>query len=58
MFKNAANGESKIDRELLNDLLHTLQVGSLCAHGGGIPLPVQNALMYFDEELKAFYKTN
>ncbi|MDA7803487.1 NAD(P)H-dependent oxidoreductase subunit E [Crocinitomix sp.] len=58
MFKNAANGESKIDRELLNDLLHTLQVGSLCAHGGGIPLPVKNALMYFDNELKTYFKAN
>jgi NADH-quinone oxidoreductase subunit F len=58
MFKNAAEGTSKIDRELLNDLLHTLQIGSLCAHGGGIPLPVQNALMYFDQELKTYFKAN
>ena len=55
MFKSAANGESKLDRELLDDLLHTLQVGSLCAHGGGIPLPVQNALTYFNAELKAYF---
>lgn len=58
MFKRAANGEAQIDRDLLTDLLHTLQVGSLCAHGGGIPLPVQNALMYFDDELKAYFKSN
>jgi NADH:ubiquinone oxidoreductase subunit F (NADH-binding)/NADH:ubiquinone oxidoreductase subunit E len=58
MFKSAAEGTSKIDRELLNDLLHTLQIGSLCAHGGGIPLPVQNALMYFDQELKTYFKAN
>lgn len=58
MFRNAADGKSKIDRTLLNDLLHTLQVGSLCAHGGGIPLPVQNALQYFDAELKTYFKSN
>jgi len=58
MFKNAAEGTSKIDRELLTDLLHTLQIGSLCAHGGGIPLPVQNALTYFDSELKSYFKAN
>lgn len=58
MFKNAAAGESKIDRELLNDLLHTLTAGSLCAHGGGIPLPVQNALTYFEDELKVYFRSN
>lgn len=58
MFKNAVEGTAKIDRELLNDLLHTLQIGSLCAHGGGIPLPVQNALNYFDSELKTYFKVN
>lgn len=58
MFKNAAEGTSKIDRDLLNDLLHTLQIGSLCAHGGGIPLPVQNALTYFDQELNTYFKAN
>ncbi|MDF1695819.1 MAG: NADH-ubiquinone oxidoreductase-F iron-sulfur binding region domain-containing protein [Saprospiraceae bacterium] len=41
----------KIDRTLFDDLLNTLQEGSLCAHGGGIPLPVKNALHYFKEEL-------
>ena len=55
MFKRAANGESKLDRTLINDLLHTLETGSLCAHGGGIPLPVQNALVYFSDELKPFF---
>ncbi len=42
----------KIDIELLKDLLDTLKRGSLCALGGGIPLPVYNALEYFKEELK------
>ena len=51
MFSKAINEDYKIDRTLLNDLLDTLEAGSLCAHGGGIPLPVKNALQYFDAEL-------
>jgi NADH-quinone oxidoreductase subunit F len=31
-----------------------MEIGSLCALGGGLPLPVKNALQYFDEELKAY----
>lgn len=54
MFAKAMNEDYIIDRELLNDLLDTLQTASLCAHGGGIPLPVKNALQYFDEELKVY----
>lgn len=44
----------KIDEELLKDLLDTLKRGSLCALGGGIPLPVYNALEYFRDELKEY----
>ncbi|MCL4857579.1 MAG: hypothetical protein KJZ55_09985, partial [Flavobacteriales bacterium] len=47
MTHKALNSNYKIDRKLFQDLLTTLQKGSLCAHGGGIPLPVQNALTYF-----------
>lgn len=54
MFKNAAEGKSKINRELLQDLLHTLENGSLCAHGGGIPLPIKNAVQYFEGELTQY----
>jgi len=36
---------------LLNDLLNTLEQGSLCAHDGGIQLPIKNILQYFDGEL-------
>lgn len=50
------DAEFKIDTELFTDLMTTLQQGSLCAHGGGIPLPVQNALMYFGDELKTYFK--
>ena len=54
MFHKAINEGYKIDRTLLDDLLDTLQAGSLCAHGGGIPLPVKNALKYFESELSPY----
>jgi hypothetical protein len=43
----------KIDRELLDDLLDTMEITSLCALGGGVPLPIKNALQHFDDELGA-----
>jgi len=52
MLEKAQSGDFKIDRQLMNDLLETLETGSLCALGGGLPLPVKNALKYFDDELK------
>ena len=54
MFVKAQESDYKIERELLDDLLETLEIGSLCAHGGGIPLPVKNALHYFDNELSQY----
>ena len=53
--EKAMNSNYKIDRQLFNDLLTTLEKGSLCAHGGGIPLPIRNALQYFDDELKQYF---
>lgn len=55
MATKAIEGSYTIDRELFSDLLTTLREGSLCAHGGGIPLPVQNILQYFNTELKAYF---
>ncbi|MEZ4937950.1 MAG: NADH-ubiquinone oxidoreductase-F iron-sulfur binding region domain-containing protein [Crocinitomicaceae bacterium] len=52
LFEKANSSDFKISKTLLNDLLNTLEQGSLCAHGGGIPLPVKNALMYFESELE------
>jgi NADH-quinone oxidoreductase subunit F len=52
----AATGEGqKIDRQLFKDLLETMQLGSLCALGGGLPLPVRNALQYFNDELEEYF---
>lgn len=51
----ALNEDYKINRKLFSDLLNTLEEGSLCAHGGGIPLPVRNALEYFETELEQFF---
>ncbi|NQU40355.1 MAG: formate dehydrogenase [Lentisphaerae bacterium] len=53
MLQAAIQGTQKINRELLDDLLETMELGSLCAHGGGIPLPIRNVLAYFAEELNA-----
>ncbi len=55
MFQQAIAGEQPIDSELLNDLLETMQLGSLCALGGGVPLPIQNILQYFNDELTPYF---
>ena len=55
LSKKALTSDYKIDKKLFEDLLTTLEQGSLCAHGGGIPLPVRNALKYFDNEVKAYF---
>jgi len=54
LFSKARNEGYKINKELLFDLLDTLQKGSLCAHGGGIPLPVKNAFQYFGDEMERY----
>jgi NADH-quinone oxidoreductase subunit F len=55
MLNKANTSDYKISKELFNDLLSTLEQGSLCAHGGGIPLPAKNALQYFNNELAAYF---
>ena len=57
MLKMAQDDNYKIDRQLFDDLIETLEIGSLCALGGGVPLPVKNALKYFGTELKTYFKT-
>ena len=56
MLKKAQHEDYKIDRKLFDDLIETLEIGSLCALGGGIPLPIKNGLEYFEEELKTYFK--
>jgi len=56
MFQQALKGENKLDRELLDDLLETMEKGSLCALGGGVPLPVKNALLYFMPEMNHLFE--
>ncbi len=43
--------DGPIDRERLEELLETLELGSLCAHGGGMPAPIRSLIEHFPEEL-------
>ncbi|MBS1843564.1 MAG: NAD(P)H-dependent oxidoreductase subunit E [Actinobacteria bacterium] len=45
----AADGP--VDRARFEALLETLELGSLCAHGSGIPAPMRSLLTHFPEEL-------
>ncbi len=47
MFK----GRQPVVRADLEDLLDALEVGSLCAHGGGMPAPLRSLLEHFPGEL-------
>lgn len=57
LMQKAKEENQSIDPHLLNDLLETLEIGSLCGLGGGLPLPVRNILQYFQEELKPYFQT-
>lgn len=56
LLQKARAGNYQIDRNLWDDLIDTLEKGSLCALGGGLPLPVKNAMQYFPEELGVYFK--
>jgi formate dehydrogenase iron-sulfur subunit len=43
--------EAPVDRRRFEALLEALELGSLCAHGGGIPAPMRSLLTHFPEEL-------
>ncbi|MBS1869227.1 MAG: NAD(P)H-dependent oxidoreductase subunit E [Actinobacteria bacterium] len=43
--------DAPIDRARLEQLLETLELGSLCAHGGGMPAPIRSLLRWWPEEL-------
>lgn len=55
MVNKARTSKYQIERALMNDLLETMETGSLCALGGGLPLPIKNALQYFEKELKPYF---
>ncbi len=43
--------DAPVDRERLEALLETLELGSLCAHGGGMPAPIRSLIAHFPQEL-------
>ncbi len=47
----------KIDRNLMGDLLDTMEMTSLCALGGGVPLPIRNALEHFSAEMAGYFQS-
>jgi NADH:ubiquinone oxidoreductase subunit F (NADH-binding) len=55
LIECAIHQGTRIDPRLFADLLETLELGSLCALGGGLPLPVRNALTYFGDELAPLF---
>lgn len=55
LLAKAQQESYKIDPVLMQDLLETMEKGSLCALGGGLPLPVKNAIAYFKEELQGYF---
>ncbi len=56
MVEKAINTDYKMDKELFTDLITTMEIGSLCALGGGLPLPIKNAMQYFDNELGQYFE--
>ena len=44
-------GPEPVDRERFEALLEALELGSLCAHGGGMPAPLRSLLTHFPGEL-------
>ncbi len=56
MFQQALNNTHTLNKTLLEDLLDTMEKGSLCALGGGGLLPVKNALQWFPEEFSAYFE--
>ena len=45
------SGDAPVDRGRLEALLETLELGSLCAHGSGMPAPIRSLLAHFPEEV-------
>jgi NADH:ubiquinone oxidoreductase subunit F (NADH-binding)/NADH:ubiquinone oxidoreductase subunit E len=43
--------DGPVERASLEELLETLEVASLCAHGSGMPAPIRSLIAHFPEEL-------
>ena len=43
--------DAPVDRGRLEELLETLEVASLCAHGGGMPAPIRSLIRHWPAEL-------
>ncbi len=56
LLKRSAGG-APIDTAAFDDLLETLELGSLCALGGGLPLPVRNIMKHFPAELAEHFSS-
>ncbi|MEO1945681.1 MAG: NADH-ubiquinone oxidoreductase-F iron-sulfur binding region domain-containing protein [Candidatus Thioglobus sp.] len=54
MLQSSLDNNQKFSEELMNDLLETMESGSLCALGGGLPLPIKNLLEHCSEEFEPF----
>ena len=52
MLESAIEGKQKFSEELIYDLLETMEVGSLCALGGGLPLAIKNLLEHCSDEFQ------
>ena len=52
MLESALEDDIKFSEELIHDLLQTMEVGSLCALGGGLPLAIKNLLEHCSDEFK------
>ncbi len=50
-----ANSGGEISRLLFEELLETLELGSLCGLGSGLTLPARNLVTYFEEEFAGIW---
>lgn len=46
-----AKADGPIDRDSLAELLDTLEKGSLCGHGSGMPAPIRSLMEHYPQEL-------
>ncbi len=55
LINDAITKKSLMDGVFLEELLSLLETTSLCALGGGIPLPIRNIINQFEEELTPYF---